>query len=302
MLRQANCVPYARVNCPAASSMSPCITTTRHSTSACCVGSRAQRASTSTRRRRRQSPRMRAGWRSGTSDIGAAALFGGGVCNFLEMAFPPKRMARHHRRPTHLCAPVIQWGSIPKCKHEKPMRAGDCSGRATSAERPTTLAISSATSATTSQPANVGAVSMPMSNSRAAKSDLETGSASHATASALLTERNASTATSHVMGSKHSSRSHPSCSGRATGSARNVATTITRAARGATAAVTVADDTAQVARNGPAVCLQVHRVRRLAVCVCLCVRQTDGSVPGGQAVGGGALSCRGANAPPSWAA
>ena len=35
-------------------------------------------------------------------------------------------MARH-RRPAHLCAPVIQWGSIPKCKHEKPMRAGDWS-------------------------------------------------------------------------------------------------------------------------------------------------------------------------------
>ena len=125
-------------------------------------------------------------------------------------------------------------------------RCAPATGRAASAEPSTTLAGSSATFATTSQPANVGAVSTPMPNSRAAKSDLETGSASHAAASALLAETSASTATSLVMGSKHSSRSHPNCSGRATGSARNAATTITTAARDATAAVTVADDTARV--------------------------------------------------------
>ena len=66
---------------------------------------------------------MRAGWRSGTSDIGGGGAFGGGFAVFLER---PSRMARH-RRPAHLCAPVIQWGSMPKCKHEKPMRAGDWS-------------------------------------------------------------------------------------------------------------------------------------------------------------------------------
>eukprot|EP00966_Prymnesium_polylepis_P322456 7378715-Prymnesium_polylepis.2 len=33
-------------------------------------------------------------------------------------------MARR-KRATHLCSPPIQWGDIPKQKHDKPMSAGD---------------------------------------------------------------------------------------------------------------------------------------------------------------------------------
>ena len=162
-------------------------------------------------------------------------------------------MARHHRRPAHLCAPVVQWGSVPKCKHDKPMRAGDWScdecGASNYARRQQCYICNH-------KPACKRRCGFDADkNSRAAKSDPETGSASHAAASAMLGEASASTATSLVTGSKRSSHSHPSCSGLETGSARNVATTITRAARGATAAV-IADDAAGVAINGRAVCLQ----------------------------------------------
>jgi hypothetical protein len=34
-------------------------------------------------------------------------------------------MARHRKRAAHLCSPTIQWGDIPKQKHDKPMCAGD---------------------------------------------------------------------------------------------------------------------------------------------------------------------------------
>lgn len=38
-------------------------------------------------------------------------------------------MGRHrrHSRPSHLCSPSVQWGDVPKMKHDKPMRAGDWS-------------------------------------------------------------------------------------------------------------------------------------------------------------------------------